>query len=184
MSKVFVLVFAMTFSLITSDALATSTIYIPQYLVCSNNQEFCAVVDKKTGVNVYKVSNRSYFPLWKLRHKFDLVYWPDFLSNDGRYLLEVHSIGRNDDQIIFSVYQKGGLKYSIPVKNIIKDSANIKKGLLPQFSYDWGHSLGFDSQGRFIVRTIENRRLAIEIETGKITEQTDEACGSGMESCN
>ena len=170
--KVLVLVFAMTLPIIARSALAVSPLVIPdQYMVCSNNHKYCAVFDKKAGVKAYKVFNViSYpgisYPLWHLSKEVK----PGYLSNDGRYLVEDHLLFVSDyDQIIFSVYRDGAFEYFIKLKDLIKDFRKLERTIS---HFRWGISnKGFDNKGRFIVETVEKRRLAIDIKTGEITEQ-------------
>jgi hypothetical protein len=167
---VLALAFAITFPNITSSALADSPLAIPnQYMVCSNNNKYCAVFDKETGVNAYEVFNNISIPLWHLSKQV----WPGFISNDGRYLVEAswNLIPTNykKSMPMIKVYRDGVFKYSLQLKDLIKDFRKLERTIS---HFHWGDmNKGFDSKGRFIVETVENRRLAIDVKTGKITEQ-------------
>lgn len=165
-----VLIFAMALQLSAGNALADSPLAIPdQYMVCSNNNKYCAVFDKEAGVNAYEVFNNISIPMWHLSKQV----WPGFLSNDGRYLVEaswnVIPTNYEKSMSMIKVYRDGVFKYSLQLKDLIKDFRKLERTIS---HFHWGDmNKGFDEKGRFIVETVENRHLAIDIKTGKITEK-------------
>ncbi len=171
LKKVLALVFVLTLSIITGNALADAPLPPPaQYLVCSNDGKHCAVADLETVISVYEIGGGRKYPLWNLPkwHRWG------FLANGGHYFVAPYygynllALKYKKSTIMLKVWRDGKFQYSLELKDLIKDFGKLERTVS---HYYWGLYEGFDADGKFIINTVEKRRLAIDIKTGKITEQ-------------
>ena len=199
--KIIVFVYGMALLAVAGSALADTPPITPQqFMVCSKNQEYCAVVyrvcldtrkgceygEEVTRVKAYKLTNNESFPMWRIYNESVLLWsiyeevWPEtfwrnghYLSDDGHYLVEQRWFNRipanfKKPMTMLKVYQDGDFKFSIELKDLIKDNRKLVRSIS---TFGWGQGKGFDNKGNFIVETVEKRRLLIDIKTGEITEK-------------
>jgi hypothetical protein len=176
LKKISVLVFAVALLIITGSALADAPLRHPyQYMVCSKNAKHCAVVDPLAGVSVYEIGKYEIGkemrePLWRIKK---WAQW-GFLSDGGRYFVEPYHglnllpIDYNISTVMLKIWKEGKLQYSLKLRDIFKDFGKLERTVS---HYHWGFYEGFDDAGNFIIKTVEKRSLAIDIKTGKITQQ-------------
>ncbi|MDH5761731.1 MAG: hypothetical protein OEZ51_02005 [Nitrospinota bacterium] len=164
-------VFILTSLVMPGSILADAPLRRPhQYMVCSNDARHCAVADPKAGVSVYEVGTEMRDPLWHLDK------WPQwsFLANGGNYFVVPYygynllSLNYTKSTIMLRVWRDGNFKYSLELKDLIKDFGKLERSVSHFF---WGYYKGFDENGDFIIDTVEGRGLSIDIKTGKITEK-------------
>ncbi len=172
----FTLTFVMILPNITGSAFADTPLRRPyQYMVCSKNAKHCAVVDPLAGVSVYETGNNELGrnmrePLWRLK---GWRQW-SFLSNGGQYFVEpflgfnLLPIDYDISTVMLRIWKGGKLQFSLKLIDIIKDFDKLERTVS---HFHWGTYEGFNADGNFIIKTVEKRRLAINIKTGKITEQ-------------
>lgn len=107
--------------------------------------------------------------LWALKGWFRDAY----LTDDGAHLVTGYD-GLNllqrdyqSDTTMLTFWRQGRKVRDVPLSEMIADVSR----LVPTVShYLWGHSEGIDSEGRFVVHTIENRRIAFDMGTGRAVE--------------
>jgi len=130
--------------------------------VCSASGVYCARMDVDQNETVIVTGEQA---LWTMKGWFRDAH----LANDGEHLVAGYDglvLLQEDyraDTTMITFWDRGHLIRAVPLSEVIIDDAD----LIPTVShYLWGRSEGFDADGRFVVHTIENRRIAFDVKTG------------------
>jgi hypothetical protein len=134
--------------------------------VCSPSGAYCALMDPRSWTTrVYRSGNPSGV-LWSMPGWFRLAA----LTDDGETLiagydgLNLLPLDYRRDQVILAFYRRGALLEAVPLEEVIADFASLERTLS---HYQWGHYLGFDDEGRYVIETVEGRRIAFDGATGE-----------------
>ncbi len=134
--------------------------------VCSQNGAFCAVMDAgSVRTNVVKDGK----VLWSMPGWFRDAH----LADDGEHLvvgyqgLGLLQWDYRPQTTLITFWRRGRLLRRVPLSEVIEDTDNLE---LTVSHFRWGRTLGIDGQGRFLVHTVEDRRMAFDIESGKLLE--------------
>ncbi|MDJ0836838.1 MAG: hypothetical protein QNK37_09995 [Acidobacteriota bacterium] len=139
------------------------------HTVFSGDRGFCAVsdVDKQvTTVHRVKDDQSPGEVLWQIPGWHRALY----LSKDGRHLVIGYSgynlipLDYRKDMIMLTFYAEGAGVREIPLNRLIFNFGKLKRTVS---HYEWGSLVGFDSQGRFRVETVEGRTMLFDPATGK-----------------
>ncbi len=155
--------------LLSKEALADSPLPTPTVrTVWSMDKKFCAVMnpDKKI-ITVYRVSkDGKKTALWAMYGWFRVAG----LSNNGKHLVAGHGgmnllpLNHKKDEVMLYFFNEGELINYVTLDQLIKDQSNLQRTVS---HLHWGNYLGFDEEGRYIVETVENHKIAFDVTTGK-----------------
>lgn len=136
--------------------------------VWSPNKRFCAVMDPKpTTITVYRIEpDGKRTSQWAMKGWFRVAH----LANDGQHLIEGHgginllplNVTKEEPMIWF--YKKGELLNTVTLGELLNNQSSLKR---TASHYLWGSYLGLDEQGHYVVETVEGRKLAFDVTTGK-----------------
>jgi hypothetical protein len=136
--------------------------------VWSPNKQFCAVIDPNTKTTtVYRVgSERKRTKSWAMSGWFRTAHLADdgehfIVGHDGINLLPLN-VTKNEPLIRF--FRRGKLISTATLGELLKDQSSLKRTVS---HYLWGNYLGLDGQGHYCVETVEGRKLAFDVTTGK-----------------
>lgn len=148
-------------------------------VVCSPSGIFCAhmVVDaNRTTIK------RDGQVLWSMPGWFRVASLADdgmhFITGyDGASLLQPDY---RPDTVMVTFWKRDSVIRRVLLSDIIEDPARLRRTVSHSL---WGHSVGLDPAGRFVIHTIENRRIAFDVETGAAVQRRREPYpGNGSES--
>ena len=136
--------------------------------VWSPNKHYCAVMDpRKMTTTVYRAgAGEQRTKLWAMYGWFRVAH----LANDGESLIAGHP-GVNllptdvqmDDVLIY-FFRRGELTRTVALKELVPDLSTLKKTASHLL---WGNYLGLDAQGRYVVETVDGRKLIFDVRTGR-----------------
>jgi hypothetical protein len=136
--------------------------------VCSANQAYCAVMDSASWTTDVRVGEAGPV-LWSLAGWFRLAA----LSDDGQTLVAGYDgmnllpLDYSPDMVILTFYRRGAPVAEVTLDDVIDDFAALERTVS---HYNWGHYLGFDEAGRYVIETVEGRRIAFDARTGAMVE--------------
>jgi hypothetical protein len=150
-----------------SAALADAPLPQPEdWTACSPSGSFCAeLVVANDRTTVLKDGQ----PLWRMKGWFRDAY----LADDGEHVvvgydgLNLLQPDYRSDMPMLTFWRRDAIVREVPLSDVIADFAKLERTVS---HFRWGHTVGFDREGRFLVHTIENRMLAFEVETGNLIE--------------
>jgi len=134
----------------------------------SPNKQFFAVADPKSKVTtIYRV-NANGFPsvLWTMRGWFEV----GALADDGKHLIvgcggSLVPLSVNKDYPMIKFYKTDRCIKTVTLGELVQDLSALPRTVS---HYRWGDFLGLDKDGRYVVQTVEGRRLAFDVTTGKL----------------
>lgn len=142
--------------------------------VCSPNGAACAEMDAEAR---HTTVSKNGAVVWSMPGWFRDAYLADdgehfVVGNDGRTLIP----DRRPDRKVVAFWRRDRLLREVALSDVIEDFS----ALTPTVSHFlWGHAVGFDERGRFLVHTVEDRVLAFEVESGALMETWHEPYPSG-----
>jgi hypothetical protein len=105
-------------------------------------------------------------PLWEMPGWFRVVS----LANDCEHLVigfdgsNLLPLDFKPDMLLLSFYWKGKLLRSVRLNEVIRDTSRLTRTVS---HYYWGRFLGMDDHGRYLIETVEGRRITFDISTGQ-----------------
>ncbi|HEY4761300.1 MAG TPA: hypothetical protein VIH42_12025 [Thermoguttaceae bacterium] len=141
--------------------------------VWSHNKEYCAVMDPQQMITtVYRVE-----PGDKRTKSWSMYGWFRVadLSNDGNHLITGHPginllpLNFTMDDVMIYFFRRGELIHTVQLKELVSNQSALKR---TASHFLWGSYLGLDSHDRYLVETVENRKLVFDIKTGKPLAET------------
>jgi hypothetical protein len=97
------------------------------------------------------------------------------LADDGEHFVAgywgMNLIPLNYDKQLVMLYffKRGELLNHVTLEQIIRDNSKLRR---TASHYAWGNFLGLDKSGRYVVETVEGRRIRFDLTTGTpITEE-------------
>ncbi|MHB1038146.1 MAG: hypothetical protein ACYC35_27670 [Pirellulales bacterium] len=143
--------------------------------VWSPNKKFCAVMEPKASTTtVYRVEgDGKRTKQWAMPGWFRVAHLADdgehlVVGNGGINLLPLN-VTKNETMIEF--YKKGKLVKTVTLGTLLKNQSSLKRTVS---HYLWGNYLGLDDKGRYVVETVEGRKLAFDVTTGKTVTPPNE----------
>lgn len=136
------------------------------YTVCSDNGVFCADLRVDPGQTTLRDGETV---LWTLNGWFSDVH----VANDGEHFVSGYygftllERGFTADTVMLTIWRRGTLVRAVAISELIDDYDNLVETVS---HYLWGRNEGFDDRGRFIVHTVEDRRIAFDVTTGEVVE--------------
>lgn len=135
--------------------------------VWSPNKNFCAVMDPKPETTtVYRVEGEGKRnKQWAMQGWFRVAH----LADDGEHLVVGHGginllpLKVTKDEPMIRFFRKGELLNTVTLGELLNQSS-LKRTVS---HYLWGNYLGLDDKGRYVVETVEGRKLAFDVATGK-----------------
>ncbi|NIA68899.1 hypothetical protein HBA54_09870 [Pelagibius litoralis] len=130
--------------------------------ICSPNGLYCAVMD--AAANETTVFHQG-LPLWRRPGWFRDA----FLADDGEHMivgyrgLELLQWDYRPETVMISFWRRDRLIRAVPLSEVIEDTAKLE---LTTSHFLWGRTVGIDDSSRFVVETVEDRRLTFDITSG------------------
>ena len=158
--------------LLTQTAIADEPMAMPMsYVKCSKSGGFCVKVKLNSNIQAYKNTGSKIHKdiLWEVPGWHRNI----FLSNNGVTLVIVYDgqslipLKYKQQMVMIKIWKSGVLKYTIRLDSLIDNFSSLERTVS---HYQWGDFSGFDKNENFVVSTVENRRLLININTGIVSE--------------
>jgi hypothetical protein len=136
--------------------------------VCSANRAYCAVMDPERWTTEVRIGEAGQV-LWSMADWFRLAA----LSDDGEILVAGYDgmnllpLDYRRDLVILTFYRRGTTVAEITLDEVIEDFGALGRTVS---HYNWGHYLGFDEAGRYVIETVEGRRIAFDVTTGRAVD--------------
>jgi hypothetical protein len=135
----------------------------------SANKKFFAVMDPKSNMTVVYRVNADGLPSvhWTMRGWFEVAA----LADDGKHLIvgcgggNLLPLSVTKDFPIIQFYKVGNRINVVTLGELLQDLSKLQRTVS---HYRWGNYVGLDKDGRFVVQTVEGRRLAFDVTTGKL----------------
>ena len=136
--------------------------------VWSPNKKFCAVMDPTpTTTTIFRVENDGKrIKSWAMPGWFRVAD----LADDGEHLvvgnggINLLPLNVTKDETMIEFFKRGKRIKTVMLGELLKDQSSLKRTVS---HYQWGNYLGLDENGHYIVETVEERRLAFDVTTGK-----------------
>lgn len=154
--------------MLVAPTLADASLPVPEaYTVCSPSGIFCAHLDPQRAlIRIYRAGQES-DDLWTMEGWFRQAA----LGDDGETLvtgydgLDLLPLDYRQDDLILRIYRRGVLVRAVALNEVIDDFSSLQR---TESHYYWGHYLGFDEAGDYVIETVENRVITIDIATGEV----------------
>jgi len=82
--------------------------------------------------------------------------------------LDLLPLDFSSDTVVVTFYRKGEVVRKVRISDVIRELANLE---LTASHYRWGRMEGFDADGHFVIRTVEDRALAFDVDDGDIVRE-------------
>jgi hypothetical protein len=147
----------------------------------SANKKFFAVMDPKSKtITIYRV-NADGGPSvqWTMRGWFEVAA----LADDGKHLVVGYE-GNLGNLLPLSVtkdfpmiqFYKTGIRIKVvTLGELVQDLSALQRTVS---HYRWGEYLGLDKDGRYSAQTVEGRRLAFDVTTGRLASIDTSSAGA------
>ena len=165
------LVVAIAATILFSDAaMGTSPLLDTDLPVSSPSGKIVAAPGPKerTTVVARKVGPKTLEKLWEMP-EWNHV---SFVSDDGEYLVRgywgvnILETGHAPDEVMLSFYRRGMVIKKVRLNEMVNDP----KYLRSDYRASWGYYQGFVELHKFIVDTMEQRRLVYDATTGNLID--------------
>lgn len=142
--------------------------------VWSPNKRFCAAMNPESMTTVvYQVAeNGRRKKTWTMKGWFRVAH----LADDGEHLIVGHD-GINllptnvtKDEPMIRFFRRGKLLNTVTLGELLMDQSHLKR---TASHYLWGHYLGLDEKGRYLVETVEGKKLAFDVTKGKAVSHAE-----------
>lgn len=149
-----------------SSALADAPLPAPEdKAVCSPSGVACAVMNVDAGRTSFVKDGRV---LWRMPGWFRDAY----LADDGEHFVVGYDglsllWEPRPDTTMITFWRRGRLVRDVALSEVIEDFSRLERTASHLL---WGHTVGFDARGRFLVHTVEDRMLAFDVESGFVVE--------------
>lgn len=167
-------VFAIVFAMWAPSAAADAPFLVDADRIDSRNHAFFAVPgpDQKS-TRVFRRTKAGpavqewSMPTWSVM---------GYLSNDGNYLVSVYpgvnilAVDYKPDDVMLAIRNRGKPVRDVHLNELIRDFRSL--GPRSESGFPWGEYEGFIGLHRFVVSTVEHRRIVFDVETGRETETT------------
>lgn len=137
--------------------------------VCSPNGVYCAVMDPNTSLTRVHRAGRANETLWSMTGWFRVAA----LSDDGKHLVTGYD-GMNllpldyaPDTVVLTFHKRGEVIRRVKLSDVVGDLAKLQPTVSHLY---WGHYVGFNETGRYVIETVEGRRLAFDVATGQLVD--------------
>jgi hypothetical protein len=137
------------------------------WTVCSPSRVYCALSDPQSWTTRAFRAGQEGMVLWSMPGWFRVAA----LADDGSHLVTgydgMNILPRNArrDTVLLAFYRHGELIAQARLADVIEDFGSLEPTVT---GLNWGYYVGFDARGRYVVETVERRRLAFDVTTGRI----------------
>jgi hypothetical protein len=147
-------------------------------VIWSNNGKFYAVLDpeKKTTI-AYQAVNKDKKKLWEMKGWFRVAA----LANDGSHFvtgyrgINLLPVKYRKDEVMLRFYKNGKLFKEVTLDQLITDFSKLKRTVS---HFHWGSYMGFDDKGHYVVKTVEEKKIAFNVTTGmRIDKKSGSSAG-------
>jgi hypothetical protein len=141
--------------------------------IWSANKQFFAVMEPDKNITtIYRTAaGKKTEKCWSMYGWFRVAS----LADDGEHFVAgcwgINLIPLNYDkhEVMLYFFKRGELLNHVTLDQIIRDNSKLRR---TASHYAWGHFLGLDKSGRYVVETVEGRRIRFDLATGTpITEE-------------
>jgi hypothetical protein len=98
------------------------------------------------------------------------------LANDGEHLVAGYGgrnlipLDYNKQQVMLYFFKRGELINHVTLDQIIRDNSKLQRTVS---HYHWGNFEGLDQAGRYVVETVDGRRIRFDVAKGTpVTEES------------
>lgn len=158
-------------AMFVTSAVADEPLDAPQgYTVCSPSGVFCADLDPQKAITRVYRRGQDADDLWVM----DGWFRQAALADDGKTLvigydgLNLLPLDYHEDDSILWIYYRGRLIRAVALSEVIEDFSSLQRTVS---HYLWGHYVGFDEEGRYVIETVEGRSIAIDVTTGEVVKR-------------
>lgn len=152
---------------VAAASLADSPLRVPALkTVCSANGKYCAVMDPTSGTTGVRRMGGNGGKIWSMEGWYRVAA----LTDDGDVLVTGYGgvnllpLDYSPDLEILTFFKRGVYVKSVTLKEIFDDLSVLRRTVS---HYHWGAYLGFDAEGRYLIETVDGRRIAYDVVTGK-----------------
>lgn len=137
------------------------------WTVCSPSRVYCALSDPEGWTTRAFRAGQEGITLWSMPGWFRVAA----LADDGSHLvtgydgINILPRGARRDTVLLAFYRHGELIAQARLGDVIEDMGRLQPTVT---GLAWGSYVGFDARGRYVVETVERRRLAFDVTTGRI----------------
>jgi hypothetical protein len=127
---------------------------------------------------VYRAKGSQGERLWAMYGWFRVAA----LADDGDHLvtgywgMNLIPVNYNKKEVMLYFFRRGELLNHVTLDQIIGDFFKLMR---TASHYFWGNYGGFDRDGRYVVRTVEGRRLRFDVTKGTPIPEADDVSPSG-----
>ena len=92
------------------------------------------------------------------------------LTDDGEHLvtgydgMDLVPLDYDKQQVMLYFFKRGELLNHVTLDQIIRDKSRLRRTVS---HYAWGRFVGLDESGRYVIETVEGRRIGFDAATGK-----------------
>jgi hypothetical protein len=136
--------------------------------VWSPNKHYCAVMDPRSmTTTVYRAGpGTQRTKIWAMYGWFRVAH----LANDGDHFVAGHPginllpLDVQMDDVLIYFFRRGELIRTVLLRDLVPRQDRLKK---TASHYLWGSYLGLDAQGRYVVETVDKRKLVFDVRSGR-----------------
>lgn len=137
--------------------------------LCSSSGRFCAVSDPATmETTIYSLApDGSRQEHWVMPGWFRVLY----VADDGEHVVTGYNgvnllpIDYDPEEVLVSFYDRGRLLRSLTLRALVPDLSKLQRTISHVY---WGHYLGFDADGYFVVELVDGRTMRFDVTTGEV----------------
>jgi hypothetical protein len=140
--------------------------------VWSHNEQFVAVMDPRSWTTtVYRIGEEG-----RRKKRWAMYGWfrVASLTDDGERLVAGYdgmNLLRPDfemDQVMLYFFHRGALKSHVTLGELVKEKASIERR--ESGEYHWGDYRGLDAHDRYVVETVEKRKILFNVSLGRAVD--------------
>jgi hypothetical protein len=131
-----------------------------EFTVCSDTKAFCATSKPEGSTIIFTGIGKSYKELWQISGWHRSI----FVSNSGVVAVAYDGINLlpldfNRQMVMLKFYKDGHLLREVRLQEIVRDTRKLRRTVS---HYEWGSVIGFETNGRLALSTVEEQHLLID----------------------
>lgn len=93
------------------------------------------------------------------------------LADDGDHLIFGHDginllpLDAGAETVVLTFVRRGQVIREVTLSEVLRDLSSLERTIS---HLNWGNYLGFDAAGHYVIQTVEGRRLAFDVTTGRL----------------
>jgi hypothetical protein len=135
--------------------------------IWSANKRYFAVMEPdKQITTIYRTTQgKQEEKVWSMYGWFRVAA----LTDDGEHLVAGYEgmnlipIDYDKHQVMLYFFKRGELVNHVSLDQIIRDNSKLQRTVS---HYSWGHFEGLDQAGRYVIETVEGRRIRFDVAKG------------------